>query len=1816
MKSLKILFLFFLIISVKPVFAQEPAETVKSAPKTAAELRAEREEKRKKQIAEKETNNNKTDKSESSAEKSEINISNTATAEQENDSGDVANVAESQKSNKQKNTNQYDYVEKEDQARPKQKLLLSPDRTALRPIEQAKQLIERDRLQDAVQLLGSVLEGNEDFFIEPDSLFKKEENATNKSKSKQDVVLTDRTTTATLKKVAEGMIRDLPEEGRRLYTMQYEPLAKRLLNNAVDSCDVEQIEKVASKYFYTQAGQDAAFLLAMLHYEQGARGSATILFRRIAAESETLDPYEPTFSLTFAACEKSLGNEKNAVHILEDFFRRNPNPRIRLSGEKYWNPESVAEIVEKIGEWETMPNMSGWLNQRGWLLPNGVSNQNPQVEASPPLLELTWKLSNITQPKLISDVKMVEGQLRYGKETFLPAARPITVGDFLVFRGYEGLVAVNSKNGKRVWIGREKEYVMPLASTMFLQPNQHFNINQNNSGLSQILLRMRLWHDQSLGSITSDGSLVFNIENEPNLMNLRMGGFRGGFGMGGQQPEEDPRERIATTITARDAKTGEIVWQVGKAVLVQKLLSQIEEKLKDEHKQTAAQGVIPGMGMGMGGGMGGGMRPFPRRAGPVPAPGRIRVAPNVPAIQLPAVPANEIILEIAAKDEAENGAKSDTDQSETDNSEAGTDAIGAEVATETPQADAAVVEKTVITNEEQFLGDTYFLGPPLPVLGNLFVIGENAGALRLFVLDAKTGKLIRHQGLVEPGTSIETDWLRRFRGPIPSYSEGILVCPTGAGAVVALDATNGKLLWCYTYGDDSDEKQEAQNRGMGMGGRGAGFGKMLQFNNGIPFNFSGGTHIYQYLTDYVGWQIPATIISDGKLILAPADRPMLYCFDLLTGKLIWKRSKGVAKYVACVHDKKVIIAAKNSLIALDISSGKQVWDDSALAPLQPQPAPDMYGYSEAPQRPRIVQNKQAESTLQTDTDSSGDETSGNGGNGNSANEEATAHKSTPFVEFEKDSSPAGVGVKYGNLYMVPLNNNSIVVVDLDSGQILKTWRSIGAMPLGNLVAIGGKVFSQTPTSLECFDQIDSIKNWANDRLKEDENDAVAQMQLGRIDFAEGKPDMAIQRLWHSVKTKSTPQNRALLRNMLTATYMAVETEEDFMKYRKPLDELETLNDSPEAFVQLLHAFAVGCLKTTKNFDDNACANDFYNAFCRLIEIDQEYSVMRNIGPANQILLSRWIGKQVKHLCKFDAALIPVDEYSATIDNLANKAIERTLQKYSKDGKTIDPTQLSRSELDAVENTLERHLEYFGSLPQSKTLPGLLIDIYMLQNKCSEMEFFIHRLALAQNIKLELLDKQVISKFSELLTIAAQDAAKNEVKNEASEVTPESAVEPATVLKTVPAGNNLADLQRLQNYIAKLANKFEEQGDLVNAVRYYKILAAPEVSCENVDVLFPEMKIASGKLKENKFAELFDVHKWLPGVVVFKRLVKVSDESKSDTENLNENTDNGNADNNEVAGVVEQTNNNDEENNTENISTISASDTIADSRVESDAIWNPWETTEDVTAMSPGLRQYFPNQVSLVPVPYFGPGTPDAAANESNFGSYNFSLLRRPNIPPQMVCFDTAGRKVWSLDITADDDQDANFNMYFPSQMFDGIQYNVNEFVKGFNHILYLVQGKRIYAIDTLKLDKSGSPSIVWTQTTQMPFVPTRIWTNAVPIYQLNQNPYYSGMYNDTGQLVDQIFINSQVVCFQDVDTLKGVNPVTGELMWVNESLSSKVCLTGDDEYVYVIRPRLNSPTNARNAFNNYPYTQNVQQYEVVVLDAMTGEEVTSGNAPA
>ena len=213
------------------------------------------------------------------------------------------------------------------------------------------------------------------------------------------------------------------------------------------------------------------------------------------------------------------------------------------------------------------------------------------------------------------------------------------------------------------------------------------------------------------------------------------------------------------------------------------------------------------------------------------------------------------------------------------------------------------------------LGGTFFLGPPLPLGGQLLCLGERDGEIRLWSLVGSSGKVrvAWSQGIAEPEFNILLHPDRRLSGLSPSYADGVLICPTEAGLVVAVDLVRRQLLWSYAY--RSRESRHTTSRQQAMQLR-------LRMARGLT-QPAGATP---------GWFDPLPLISEGCVIITPRDSEELHCLNLEDGRQLWSQPRGDGSFVAAVHAGRVIVVGRSQVEAFRLADGESAWQAPVRIP--------------------------------------------------------------------------------------------------------------------------------------------------------------------------------------------------------------------------------------------------------------------------------------------------------------------------------------------------------------------------------------------------------------------------------------------------------------------------------------------------------------------------------------------------------------------------------------------------------------------------------------------------------------------------------------------------------------------------------------------------------------------------------------------------------------------------------------------------------------------------------------------------------------------
>jgi outer membrane protein assembly factor BamB len=218
----------------------------------------------------------------------------------------------------------------------------------------------------------------------------------------------------------------------------------------------------------------------------------------------------------------------------------------------------------------------------------------------------------------------------------------------------------------------------------------------------------------------------------------------------------------------------------------------------------------------------------------------------------------------------------------------------------------------------------YFLGPPVTLNGKLYVLLERDGHLKLACLDPykeseappavgrdgqraknqpkqRQPELLWVQNLGRANSPVRQDPVRRIQGAFLAAADGVVVCPTNSGAVVAVDLNARSLLWAHTYA--------TLDKGQEVGGE-MGIRRIPRY----PTPNQNGQN---------RWRSSGPIIVGQRVVVAAYDSGTVQCVDLRTGKLHWQENrKPDDLYVGGVLNDAVLIVGRNAMRAVKLTGDR------------------------------------------------------------------------------------------------------------------------------------------------------------------------------------------------------------------------------------------------------------------------------------------------------------------------------------------------------------------------------------------------------------------------------------------------------------------------------------------------------------------------------------------------------------------------------------------------------------------------------------------------------------------------------------------------------------------------------------------------------------------------------------------------------------------------------------------------------------------------------------------------------------------------------
>ena len=409
-----------------------------------------------------------------------------------------------------------------------QSVFIPAPREVIRPLLRADRAIKEKEITRAVSLLGEVLSDatREDFLVP--------------------VASSVEGVSTSLRLRAQGMLGSLPRKDRKLYRLRYGIQAKKMLEKALQGDDFSGVSQVMQRFFFTDAGFDAAMLLGHYHLDEGRPVAAANCFARVTGTVEGRAIHDPEASVLLATCWMLGDSPNRARQALTELKKTSDQDTITFMGrpvQMFAESDQDLEWLEKLIGDSPLQEIE-MVNQ--WVMSGGNPQRNARSGTGFPLIKPRWSTVTLNNPDVEKSVVKRQRDLIHLKSAPIPAVQPLAVGDTIVMRAFDRMIGVDFKTGKRVWVFPPADFTANVDSNkVFDKPRV----------LPKTTLTERLWQDSIYGQASSDGQRIFVVPKP---------GFSAEAARVGSVDVEPFLHRSYNELKAVDIeRQGAFVWEVG-----------------------------------------------------------------------------------------------------------------------------------------------------------------------------------------------------------------------------------------------------------------------------------------------------------------------------------------------------------------------------------------------------------------------------------------------------------------------------------------------------------------------------------------------------------------------------------------------------------------------------------------------------------------------------------------------------------------------------------------------------------------------------------------------------------------------------------------------------------------------------------------------------------------------------------------------------------------------------------------------------------------------------------------------------------------------------------------------------------------------------------------------------------------------------------------------------------------------------------------------------------------------------------------------------
>ena len=209
--------------------------------------------------------------------------------------------------------------------------------------------------------------------------------------------------------------------------------------------------------------------------------------------------------------------------------------------------------------------------------------------------------------------------------------------------------------------------------------------------------------------------------------------------------------------------------------------------------------------------------------------------------------------------------------------------------------------------------------------------------------------------------------------------------------------------------------------------------------------------------------------------------------------------------------------------------------------------------------------------------------------------------------------------------------------------------------------------------------------------------------------------------------------------------------------------------------------------------------------------------------------------------------------------------------------------------------------------------------------------------------------------------------------------------------------------------------------------------------------------------------------------------------------------------------------------------------------------------------------------------------PFLGQSDSELAAFNYVVVPGTTDGLFFCCCDLSGREQWRLALPPSVSLGLQSLGPLNVQRFSG-NGEYTTYIKGFQHFLLFVSGRSLVAIDRTP----QSERILWSKTLSSALISQR---NSMRMDKTNQHPNPSASFP-----TNSLFVSPHVVCCWDANCVYGLDPLTGQTLWIRKIPHDHCTLLGDDENLFLVLP----DTNVR---------------QIVAIDPAVGREIARVSLP-